>query len=234
MPEALGGQGGSLSPSLATSPEGSRLVACPARARTGEVLGYWLACVNLSEETQKFPEGLGGWADRPQGSLHPYLPPQLTSVTVDCSESCFRQALQHVSETPELKQESPCPSLCWTQAPGSQDMAPSPGPAPSSHNYYPLTFGAADVCGPLGKGSEKVVGLISSARGAGGECWGAGNADGQAATGVCLHPFSPIQAESARLLGVRRSLLPNSGVKRSGYFGLFGGSQSSLIPLRIC
>ena len=77
-------------------------------------------------------------------------------------------------------------------------------------------------------------GELEEGAGAGGECWGAGNADGQAATGVCLHPFSPIQAESARLLGVRRSLLPNSGVKRGGYFGLFGGSQPSLIPLRIC
>ena len=131
-------------------------------------MGYWLACVNLSEETEKFPEGLGGWADRPQGSLHPHCPPQLTSVTLDCSESCFRQALQRVSETPELKQESPCPSLCWTQAPGRQDMAPSQGPAPSIHNNAPLTYGAATVCGPLGKGSEKGVGLITNARGAGG------------------------------------------------------------------
>lgn len=141
-------------------------------------MGYWLACVNLSEETQKFPEGLwgvgGGQTDPRLSSLHPHRPPQLTSVTLDCSKSCFHQALQCISETPELRQESPCPLLCWTQALGRQDMAPSQCPAPSIHNNAPLTYGAANVCGPLGKGSEKGVGLIinaGGARGGGGSWW---------------------------------------------------------------
>lgn len=68
--------------------------------------------------------------------------------------------------------------------------------------------------------------------GAGGECWGQKRRMCRLPQ-VCVFSLSPIQVESARLLGVRRSSLPNSGARCDGSFGLFGGSQPSLTPLRI-
>lgn len=74
-------------------------------------------------------------------SLDPHLPPQLTSVTLDSAEKAVSvRPPTRVSDMPELRQESPCPSLCWMQAPQRQDMAPSQCPAPSIHNNAPLTY----------------------------------------------------------------------------------------------
>lgn len=53
-------------------------------------------------------------------------------------------------------------------------------------------------------------------------------ADAQAATGVSS--ASPHSSGKARLLGVRRSSLPNSGARCDGSFGLFCGSQNSVRP----
>ena len=81
-----------------------------------------------------------------------------------------------------------------------------------------------------GRGANyKHAGELEEGMGAGGECWGAGNGRWPGCHGCVSSPSPPIQAESAGLLGVRRSLLPKSGVKGHGSFGLFGGSQPSLL-----
>lgn len=79
----------------------------------------------------------------------------------------------------------------------------------------------------------KHAGELKEGTGAGGECWGAGNGRRPGCHRCVSSASPPIQVESARLLGVRRSLLPNSGARCDGSFGLFGGSQPSLTPLRI-